>query len=195
MLGLVVLRTRIVRVLERLGSREFREVPQYQSVLRQVKPQLEYDDIFARKMKGRPVVMGYIFSGEELGLAPKKGVLPPPIFTAESFAGRPIRTTSWNGYTANLEVLQKGAASAGHFNSHTDDDGIVRRVPMLAEYEGSYYEPLSLAMVRVLLGSPPVKAIAPDQALAPEGYPDLEWLEVGSLRIPVDDTASARYSA
>jgi adenylate cyclase len=180
-----------IRVLERLGAREFRDVPQYQSVLKQVRPQLEYDDIFARKMKGRPVVMGYIFSGEEAALAPKKGVLPLPILGVDTFKGRMIQTTSWNGYTANLEVLQKHAASAGHFNSHTDDDGIVRRVPMLAEYAGAYYEPLSLAMVRVLLGSPQVKAVAPDQALAPEGYPDLEALQVGSLTIPVDDTASA----
>jgi adenylate cyclase len=180
-----------IRVLERLGEREFRDVPQYQSVLNRVRPQLEYDEIFARKMKGRPVVLGYIFTGGEQGQAPRKGMLPAPVFTAGSFAGRPIRTTSWNGYTANLEILQRGAASAGHFNSHTDEDGIVRRVPMLAEYEGAYYEPLSLAMVRVLLGSPPIKAVAPDESLAPEGYPHLEWLEVGSLRIPVDDTASA----
>jgi adenylate cyclase len=180
-----------IRVLERLGARELRDVPEFHSVLKEVKPQLEYDDIFARKMRGRPVVMGYIFSSEEAGLAPKKGMLPLPIFTAESFAGRHVGTLSWTGYTANLDVLQRSAASAGHFNSHTDSDGIVRRVPMLAEYGGAYYEPLSLAMVRVLLGSPPVKAVAPDQALAPPGYPDLEWLEVGSLRIPVDDTASA----
>jgi adenylate cyclase len=180
-----------IRVLERLGAREMRDVPQYQSVLKQVKPQLEYDDIFARKMKGRKVVLGYIFSSDDPGLAPKKGVLPEPIFSAASFKGRPIPTTSWNGHTANLEVLQKNALSAGHFNSHTDEDGIVRRVPMLAEYEGAYYEPLSMAMVRALLGSPPVTARPPDKALAPEGYPDLEWLEVGSLKIPVDDTASA----
>ena len=180
-----------IRVLERLGARELRDVSQFQSVLKQIKPNLEYDDIFANKMKGRPVVMGYIFSGEQEGLAPKKGVLPPPIFTTKSFAGTPIRTTSWNGYTANLDVLQKSAANAGHFNSHTDPDGIVRRVPMLAEYNGAYYEPLSLAMVRVLLGSPPVKSISPYEKLAPKGYPNLEWLEAGSLRIPVDDTASA----
>jgi adenylate cyclase len=62
---------------------------------------------------------------------------------------------------------------------------------MLAEYGGAYYEPLSLAIVRVLLGSPPVKAISTDGSLAPEGYPDLEWLEVGSLRIPVDAKATA----
>ena len=180
-----------IRVLERLGARELRHVPAFQSVLRQVKPQLEYDDIFARRMEGRKVVLGYIFSSDDPALAPKKGVLPSPIFTAASFSANPISTTSWNGYTANLAVLQAGAASAGHFNSHTDDDGIVRRVPMLAEYAGAYYEPLSLAMVRTLLGSPPVKAIPPDQALAPEDYPGLEWIEVGSLKIPVDRNANA----
>ena len=181
-----------IRVLERLSERELREVPQYHSVLKQLKPFLEYDDILARKIKGRPVVMGYIFLDEGSATSQKKGMLPAPIFTSKSFEGRTVRTTSWGGYTANLDVLQKAAASAGHFNSHTDDDGIVRRVPMLAEYDGKYYEPLSLAMVRVLLGSPPVKALSPDTtALSRKGYPDLEWLDVGSLRIPVDDAASA----
>ncbi len=180
-----------IRVLERLSERELREVPQYHSVLKQLKPFLEYDEILARKMKGRPVVMGYIFLDEESTTSQKKGMLPAPIFTSKDFAGRTIGTTSWGGYTANLDVLQKTAASAGHFNSHTDDDGIVRRVPMLAEYDGNYYEPLSLAMVRVLLGSPPVKARSPDTVLSRRGYPDLEWLDVGSLRIPVDDAASA----
>jgi adenylate cyclase len=118
-------------------------------------------------------------------------VLPAPIFTAESFAGLTIPSAPWSGYTANLEVLQKAATSAGHFNSHTDEDGIVRRVPMLAEYDGRYYEPLSMAVVRALLGSPPVKATPPDKALAPAGYPDLERLEIGSLKIPVDETGRA----
>ena len=180
-----------IRVLEKLATRELREVPQFQSVLRQVKPQLEYDDIFARKMQGRKVVLGYIFSSDDSALSPRKGVLPTPIFTAESFAGLTIPSAPWNGYTANLEVLQKAATSAGHFNSHTDEDGIVRRVPMLAEYEGRYYEPLSMAVVRALLGSPSVKATPPDKALAPEGYPDLERLEIGSLKIPVDETGRA----
>lgn len=180
-----------IRVLERLSERELRDVSQFQSVLRQLKPQLEYDDIFARKIKGRPVVMGYILLEQDSATVQKKGTLPPPIFTSMSFEGRTVATTSWGGYTANLDVLQKVAASGGHFNSRTDDDGVIRRVPMLAEYDGAYYEPLSLAMVRVLLGSPPVTAITPDHALAPKGYPDLEWLQVGSLKIPVDDEASA----
>jgi adenylate cyclase len=185
-----------IRVLERLASRELRDVPQFQSVLAKIKPQLEYDDIFARKMKGRQVVLGYSFPlyEEELNeedLAPKKGLLPPPILPAGVFGGRPVYAKRYPGYTANLEGLQKNAASAGHINALADIDGVLRRVPMLAEYNGAYYEPLSLAMLRVLFGSPPVTPIIPDEAFVPRDYPGLDGLQVGSLRIPVDDTASA----
>jgi adenylate cyclase len=180
-----------IRVLERLAERELREDARFQSALRQLKPQLDYDDIFARRIQGRPVVLGYILLEKGAATLQKKGTLPPPVLTATSFVGRNVATTSWSGYTANLDVLQKAAASGGHFNSRTDDDGVIRRVPMLAEYDGGYYEPLSLAMVRVLLGSPPVAAVRPDPALTPKGYPDLEWLQVGPIRIPVDHEATA----
>lgn len=179
-----------IRVLERLGTKELKDVPQFQAALRQLRPDLEYDGIFARKMKGRPVVLGFTFSSDDPAQAPRKGMLPPPVLAADAFRGRNIGSTSWNGYTANLAELQKNAASAGHFNPWTDDDGITRRVPMLAEYQGAYYEPLSLAMVRVLLGSPPVKPLFADESLSGD-YTGLEWLQVGSLRIPVDDTVSS----
>ena len=181
-----------IRVLERLSQRDLRDVAQFQSVFKQLKPQLEYDDIFARKIEGRRVIMGYVFLEEETLALQKKGTLPQPILSSKDFQGRTVRTTSWGGYTANLDGLQKAAASGGHFNSRTDDDGIIRRVPMLAEHNGAYYEPLSLAIVRVLLGSPPVKPIMPGAAFgSKKGQPDLEWLQVGSLRIPVDDEACA----
>ena len=54
--------------------------------------------------------------------------------------------------------FRTAAASGGHFNPLPDDDGVTRRVPMLAEYEGAYYESLSMAMVRLGLGSPPGRA-------------------------------------
>ena len=180
-----------IRVLERLSERELRDNIQYQSVLRQLRPQLDYDDVFARKIKDRPVVMGYIFLERESAALQTKGMLPAPVLTSKSFEGRTVAMTSWGGYTANLEILQKAATSGGHFNADPDVDGIFRRVPMLAEYEGAYYEPLSLAVVRVLLGSPQVKAVSTDGSFAPEGYPDLEWLEVGPLKIPVDAAANA----
>ena len=181
-----------IRVLERLSQKDLRDVAQFQSVFKQLKPQLEYDDIFARRMEGRRIVLGYVLLEEESATLQKKGTLPAPILSSKDFQGRNVRTTSWSSYTANLDVLQKAAASGGHFNSRTDEDGIIRRVPMLAEYNGAYYEPLSLAVVRVLLGGPPVKPVMPGAPFgSKKNQPDLEWLQVGSYRIPVDDEACA----
>src|SRR5207249_3188649 len=76
-----------------------------------------------------------------------------------------------------------------------DNDGS-RRVPMLLEFEGAYYEPLSLAMVRTYLALKTGKFPEVEPGFAPEryvsrSYGGLEWLKVGPLTIPVDETASA----
>lgn len=180
-----------IRVLERLSRHQLSDVPRFQAELARIRPSLRYDDMFSKEMQGRRVVLGYVFTNADAERAQRKGQLPRPVFSRGAFAKRPIVTTSWNGYTANLAVLQNKAASAGHFNSITDDDGIVRRVPMLAEFQGAYYEPLSLAVTRTLLDLGTVGAIVPDEAFTSADYAGLEWLQVGPLRIPLDETASA----
>ena len=148
-----------IRVLEQLGERELKAVPQYLDALERVRPQLEYDDIFARKMKGRAVVLGHVFLSDAPANASTKGMLPAPVLPAGTFGDRKVGITSWSGYTANLERLQRAASSAGHINPLPDTDGITRRVPILVEYGHAYYEPLSLAMVRAVIGQPPVQAV------------------------------------
>ena len=77
-------------------------------------PQLEYDDIFARKMQDRPVVLGYTFTAMIAQAGTRKGMLPAAGARRRHFC-RP-RTSAFlvdTGYTANLHVLQKAAASAG----------------------------------------------------------------------------------
>jgi adenylate cyclase len=175
-----------LKVLQGLAQNQLRDVPQFRTVLNQIQPQLEYDKIFADKIRGRKVVLGYYFTGQKDKRV--SGELPAPSFQAGSFKGRPIGFTKWNGYGANLSELQQAASSAGHFNPKVDFDGMVRRVPMLAEYNGAYYEPLSLAMVRTLLGR---TELLPGFVEGKNGgYAGLEWLELrsanGSLRIPVD---------
>ncbi|HVC10947.1 MAG TPA: adenylate/guanylate cyclase domain-containing protein, partial [Burkholderiales bacterium] len=102
-----------------------------------------------------------------------------------------IAFTSWNGYGGNLAEFVRNAAAAGHFNPVIDSDGVVRRVPLLAEMDGAYYESLSLAMVRAVLGFPKIVPGYPAGGVLQKDYSGLEWLGVGPLRIPVDDTASA----
>ena len=182
-----------LKVLQELGRNQLRNVPQFQSVLQQVTPQLEYDRIFADKIRGRNVVLGYYLTNVETGSEQRtSGALPPPVFPPGTFKGRPIAFTHWDGYGGNLPELQQNAASAGHFNPLIDFDGVVRRVPMVAEYNGAYYESLALAMVRTLLGT---TRLTPGYAAGGgSGYGGLEWLNVespqGVLRIPVDSRVS-----
>ncbi len=179
-----------IRVLEQLGERELKAVPQYLDALERVRPQLEYDDIFARKMKGRAVVLGHVFLSDDPANASTKGMLPAPVLPAGTFGDRKVGITSWSGYTANLERLQRAASSAGHINPLPDTDGITRRVPILVEYGHAYYEPLSLAMVRAVIGQPPVQAVVSEDG-STTNYSGLEWIKTGPFQIPVDDQAAA----
>ncbi|MDH4149297.1 MAG: adenylate/guanylate cyclase domain-containing protein [Betaproteobacteria bacterium] len=179
-----------IRVLEQLGQKELKGVAEYHSVLDRVRPQLEYDDIFARKMKDRAVVLGHVFLSDDPENASRKGMLPSPVLPAGAFGERKVGVTAWSGYTANLERLQRAAASAGHINPLPDLDGITRRVPMLVEYDKAFYEPLSLAMVRTVTGQPPVVPVV-SQDGSTTNYSGLEWIKAGPFQIPVDDQAAA----
>ena len=180
-----------LRVLERLGQQRFRDSTTFQSSLTELRPILDYDRRFAESLKGRPVVLGYHFTNQEGGGT--AGQLPPPVLPAGTFAGRNLAITHWNGYGANLAEFQKAAASAGHFVPLVDTDGVSRRIPLLVEHGGQYYEALSLAMIRVLLGqSEIVPGFVKDGG---KDYGGLEWLDVksprGVLRVPVDEHSGA----
>lgn len=180
-------------ILRELGNKELKGDAQYQAVLKDVAPQLEYDRIFAEKLKNRAIVLGYYFSDvrSEDGKGRTSGVLPRPALAAGTFKGRNILFTSWVGYGANLEEFQRMAASGGHFNPLPDDDGVTRRVPMLAEFDGAYYESLSMAMIRLGLGLPPVEPGFPEHKFWSKDYPGLEWIDIGPVRIPVDNFVTA----
>jgi adenylate cyclase len=178
-----------LRVLEGLASRELKEVPEFQDALARLRPRLDHDGVFTAAIKGRPVVLGFYFQypGRETN-----GALPEPVLDASIFRGRSIGFQQYTGYGANLPQFQAAALAAGHFTPIVDDDGVIRRVPMLAEYQGQYYEPLSLAVFRALTRFPKVEAgFAPGGRVLDRGYSGLEWLEVGPRRIPIDENAAA----
>ncbi len=183
-----------LRVLEGLAKRELKDSPQYQAALKDLRPQLDHDGQFAEILKGRPVILGYYFSTRSDGVS--SGALPQPVLPEGSFTGRTIPFTLWANYGGNLPEFQKAAFSGGHFNPLVDFDGISRRVPLLAEYDGRYYEALSLAMVRALIGQPKVVPWFPDEKwFSGKSYQGMEAIdlpsEYGTLRIPVDENVAA----
>ena len=180
-----------LKSLEALAAKELKDTPGFQSALRELRPQLDNDARFTAALKNRPIVLGYYFSSKEGGAS--SGAAPQSVFPAGTFSGRRIAFTQWVSYGGNLPEFQKAAAGAGHFNPLVDPDGTSRRVPLLVEYKGQYYESLALAMVRNLLGGPPIAPGYPGSS--PASYAAMEWLDLqavggGTMRIPVDENAA-----
>ncbi len=178
-----------IKRLDELSAGEFRQVAGFAEAYGKLRPQLDNDGLFAQAIKGRPVVLGYYFNSDKGAL--KIAAIPDPVLPKGTFVGRNIAFTTWAGFGGNIAQIQAAAATAGHINSLPDFDGVVRRVPMLAEYEGAYYEALSLAVIRTLLGFPKIELGYAEQGIAQKGYIGLEWLKAGPLTIPVDENASA----
>ncbi|MBK0391286.1 CHASE2 domain-containing protein [Ramlibacter algicola] len=174
--------------LRQLSQGELKDQVGFTDRLNQLAPSLDYDGLFAKALKNRPVVLGYYLTSDRDGRT--SGVLPAPVLRREQFQGRPVRLFSWTGYGANIETLAKAAPLAGYFNPVSDLDGVVRAVPLLAEYNDQFYEPLSLAMFRVLAGGPSVEPGLPKEKLAGRSYQGLESvnLRLGqkTLGLPID---------
>jgi adenylate cyclase len=165
-----------------------RDVPALESAYAKLRPGLDFDRRFAASMKDRPVVLGYYFNFEERAV--KANALPRPVLPKGTFDGRRVFFPQIFGYTGNLPLYLESATVAGHINPRVDFDGVLRRVPLIVEYGGEYYEALSLAVVRALLARQ-TGATPPVEPGFPPDDPNLEWLRVGGLQIPVDAEAGA----
>ncbi len=175
-------------ILNQLASDELSEDKAFVERVNELQGVLDYDQLFLESLSNRRVVLGYYFnnsSGVQGSLV--SGKIPKPIFTADDFDGVTIRARHATGYGANLARFQTETTSAGHFNPWIDDDGVVRRIPMLHEYHGDYYESLSLAVVRTLLDVDEVIPVFGGAREAGSEYFEIEALQIGDLKIPVDE--------
>jgi adenylate cyclase len=139
--------------------------------------------VFAESLIARNVVLGYVFK-ERLQAADRaeKGLLPPAPKLDVPPGAHLLHPA---GFVANLPELQANAAGAGFFDtSLVDEDGIVRRMPLLQYYGGRAYESLGLAVARLALGSPPL-TLGVDA-----GSGALQEIRFGNRLVPVDATSA-----
>jgi len=177
--------------LQRLAQGALSDQSRFKEQLASLAPSLDYDSLFAESLQGRAAVLGYYLTSDKDGRT--KGALPPPALQSGHLRGLPLKSYSWGGYGSNIEVLARAVPAAGFFNSVTDEDGVVRALPLLAEYKGNYYESLALAMFRTALGLPEIHPGFANRA--PDGSYDI--LQSVYLRqdgravaLPVDDRIS-----
>ena len=151
------------------------------------------DLALASSLQGQPVVLGYYFTSDRAGHT--SGTLPTPVFTK---GDQDFQITSWSGYGANLAELTEAAPQAGFFNAISDSDGVIRSAPLLAEYQGQYFESLALALYRRYLAksiaTSELPRIAPHFASSNAGYRHVDAIRLSSAQhiqdIHVDDTVA-----
>ncbi len=147
---------------------------------------LDRDGTLASILRGRPVVLGYYFTGDG---ARRVGALPDPFLPADFAHEMSLRPEIGAGYGANLEALTLAAGRAGHFNPSPDLDGVTRRVPLLVEHEGMLYPSLSMAVLGLLAGDGATVDFGRESTL--DGRAVTESLTIGPFRLPVDAQARA----
>lgn len=168
-------------ILNQLGSEELASDENFQAVLSSIRKELQYDQIFADSLKERAVVMGQVFNQHD---KVNYNLLAGSIGDLSSEFQDKLHIIEPKGYTANIELLQRNAYTAGFFDNPTlDEDGIFRRVPLIQKFEGKLYESLALAIARIALNSP-----APKLNIEADGdYSAIEYISLGDIEIPVDN--------
>ena len=173
-------------LLDRLAQTELKGVSQYQRAYSELRSSLDFDGRFAASLKGRPVIVGHYFNSSDNAV--RANELPTPVLPKGAFAGHAVEFYEWKGYTGNLPVIAAAAWGGGHISQVPDDDGVLRRVPLIAEFEGQYYEALSLTVFRAHMSM----RLGTTQSVEPVfGDQRLEFLRVGPAKIPVDNHAAA----
>lgn len=145
-----------LKQLTALSQNELREFPAFAEKLDALRGSLDYDAMFANALSKRPVVLGYYVTSDREGRT--SGILPAPVMGQGVLLGRASVFTSFNGFGANIEPLARAAPVAGFFNTIAEADGVVRTIPLIAEVKDQFHQSLSLAMFRMMAGSPTVTA-------------------------------------
>ncbi|NNJ80469.1 MAG: adenylate/guanylate cyclase domain-containing protein, partial [Xanthomonadales bacterium] len=153
--------------------------------LSRFEPLLDRDRLFANALQALPTVLGYYFDSNP-DTAFVAGVLPYPAFDFHESMVDSIFLPRGEGYTSNLPVLMDAVYGAGFINNPLiDNDGVVRRTPLLHEYQFGAYEALSLAVAATYLNDITLPIFV-DASRWMGDYPPLEGLEIAGRPIPID---------
>lgn len=162
------------------------------SELERLRRELDPDYRFAAALRDRAVVLGYFFNtrmSRDAGI--QFGRLPNSVASIRDLGANDTALIEAVGYGANLPLLQDNARSGGFFNSPlVDQDGVFRRIPLLARYHDYLYPQIALAMVRALLDDPPVELVMAAGYGADAHNRRLEAVQLGGFNIPVDEVGA-----
>lgn len=142
---------------------------------------LDNDALFASVLARSPTVLAYGFQfGNEIG---KPSTCPSgPLFAAKASDGEVVGD-KWlyrpSAAVCSLTALAEKAGATGFINMAADEDGVIRRVPLVMWYQGGLYPSLGL---RALMRAQGIE----EGSLVLSGG-RLASVRVGKATIPVDE--------
>ena len=152
----------------------------------------DVDARFARTLHRfrHQIVSGYFFYPLAENVPPKAAekiasemaYLEPSAVTLQLRGGEIRGVPVMAGIDSNLEQFDKAVDTSGYFNFFPDDDGMIRRVPLLARYGDFVYPNLDLQMLRMALGWPDLSAVI--------GETGVEQLILGGHPIATDESGA-----
>jgi HD-GYP domain-containing protein (c-di-GMP phosphodiesterase class II) len=147
-----------------------------------ISPELmDNDSALAEVLAQGPFVLAYNFVFNDSARL-SGNCLPHPLNAALlSAPGKPYDTGALfraKGAICSIEKLTRSASSSGFFNVTPDPDGVLRRAPLLMEYNNKLYPSLSLATV--------IRSKGIKQVLLKASRGGLESIVLDGTAIPVD---------
>ena len=139
------------------------------------------DAALAAALKDQRVVTSYAFTFDAPANRTSRCVLHPlrAVQIAASGQTSPARGLFQpSGVICSLAILNQAAGASGFLNVSRDPDGVVRRVPLVIEYEKEIYPSLALAAVQHMSGTAAV-------TISATGSQDLT-LDLAGRTIPID---------
>ena len=114
-----------------------------------IKDAEDNDKIFAYVLANTPTILGFFFNFDDNYT---KNIFPniPAIFIEKHKKENFLLQAK--GYISNIPILENNAYSSGFINTIPDNDGVVRSVPLLVEYDGMIYPSLGFEMYRIATG-------------------------------------------
>lgn len=143
------------------------------------------DKVLADIISQGSFVLGYSFlftKGGNPSVECPHHPLTVAIMDQSGRTGLPSSLFSAKGATCSLPSLALASAGSGFFNMTPDSDGVLRRVPLLIEYQGKLFPSLPLATF--------MQAQKIKQAVLKTSSGQLESIVLSDINIPVDSKAN-----
>jgi len=169
-------------VLERLAAHELKNHPTFLDLIEQLRPQLDYDGLMAASLAKGMSVLGYYFNVNQG--AERIATLPKPLFTQDQLGGLGGGFMHAQGYGGALPRLLEKATSAGFYNSLPDNDGVIRRMPVMINYQNAYYASLPIMLTRAAMDAQDIKLVNPGGDGLNRFQPHA--LDIDGLKVPFD---------